>query len=191
MKFKGLLLVAWIFVCNSLSAQWGRIGYIQGSVVLTSGDSLSGWINPEEKFILFKNESRGDETKYKMDEVVSFSYSEGTYVVKSVEVLRGTFPERVTTYLHQLLSGPLDLYQYTGSDRYKNEFTNFFIEDPSGSIFRVDKKRFRKIFAEDFSDCTSVADKIRSGEITYDNLPAAIIEFNTWANENKVTEPTE
>lgn len=172
-----LFLLAALFSTSLLFSQNPK-GYEEGSVLLTSGETIKGWIkfkSGEEiknRLTIILNEQ--EKRTYKHSDIVSFETPDASFI--SYEIAKeGVF-------LRVLADGAIQLYelQYAfsqgSSDSYKYEM--YIRRQGEKDLVAIKQGSWKKQIVEYIADNSAILQQLEKGKIKQDELPVLIQQYN-------------
>lgn len=156
--------------------------FVPGQVLLTNGDTLDGLIGFTRGVMVFKETSKSPIETVKKDEIAS--YKLGKQSMRRIRVLikLNNFPEYKEGLAEVLVDGPVALYRFTSEDIYGNIYDTYHLCYDEGNPWMVPEKpqKFRKQVSDYFESYDDLAARIDKRELTIEDLPQIVMEFNEW-----------
>lgn len=178
MKFATVLL---LLLPLGLLAQ----NFQKGQLVTLDGDTLKGYVaRAKGKKFVYKADKKGERNFFDEEGIAGYTIGEFQYERHVVDVIMGKFPERRKVYLQVLVDGPVKLLEYTGTGMLGASHTNrFLVHADSPMPWRVPQKdrAFRNQVGMYFEECTMIKDRLKSGELGYEQLNGIVVIYNNWA----------
>lgn len=179
-KFTQMKTLSILFLLLAASITLPAQKFSRGTLVTSDGDTLNGNICILEKVVMFQDLGHSSIERFRLKSVAWLKINEDEYVLRTAEVVRAHFPERVVAFMRVVVPGPITLLEYYGADRYDVEHSNYLIEESDGRLFRVARSDFHNRMADFFAANEEISKQIREKQVNYDNLPAIVVEFNIW-----------
>lgn len=160
--------------------------FMQGMVVLTSGDTIQAEIKQvrEDRFsksITIIRSGSNQQEKLSPKDVTYFRFGEEEYVTKAVD--------GKDYFLRRIIQGEASLFEFSYREKKggKYEITaRYFVEKKStGQWAEVTNKTFRTEISKFFSDYRSLAGKIENRYYTYKEKEAVVEDYNEWVKQGK------
>lgn len=156
--------------------------FFPGRVILTKGDTLEGLIGFTKGVMVYKEKEKSPLETFRKDEIAS--YKMGKTAMRRIRVLikLNNFPEYKEGLAEVMVDGPVVLYRFTTEDIYGNIFDTYHLCFNEGDPWMVPEKPqpFRKKVSDYFESHEDLAARIDKRELTFDDLPQIVMEFNEW-----------
>jgi hypothetical protein len=185
-----MVRLAWIvgslFFCQMQIFAQAADDFIQGIVVLASGDTLRAEIKQvrEDRFsksITIIRSGSNQQEKLSPKEVTYFRFGEEEYVSKAVD--------GKDYFLRRIIQGEASLYEFSYREKRGGKYeiiARYFVEKKStGQWAEVTTKTFRTEISNFFSDYRTLAGKIENRYYTYKEKEAVVEDYNEWVKQGK------
>ena len=137
------------------------------------------YINKIHSSVNFINKD-GTKTSYQPYQIRGFKYAEETYV-SDTNYFYELMVEGEKTSLYRIITLESKMEYVTGIGSTNSAYfkENFYVKGPHERYFKLlDEDNFQSEAIDYFKDCAFVADEIKNGKYSYDDIEAIVAKYN-------------
>ena len=181
-----------LFFAGCLMAEAQAYVFAPGWVVKNNGDTLKGFVKGNDDEVYFREAMRGKfYLKFDHKQIQAYKWGDDLVQSKCFEVLRGSFPEVICSFINAEVVGPVNLYKWEGNDIVFDESqVCYYVQHEGGEMIRVRREAgaFRHDMRIFFSNFPDLSAKIKAKAFDYDQIKEVVTLYNDYITKQKSLE---